>query len=800
MKRSLFVIALSVFSVLSVFSQNATLKGTIKDNSNNQPLEGATVVVLPANGTVTDTAGAFLLSVSPGEITVVISYIGYDPDTQRMRVAPGQTKTLQVKLGDKATELGTVVIGESKYAVKLQKLTGSTDVIKPRMLENNVITNMQQAVVKVPGVTILDGQLSIRGGSGYAYGSGSRTVLVVDDLPLMTPDRGEIKWSFIPIENIEQMELVKGASTLQFGSAALNGVLNVRTAYPRDTPETKFTFYYEGIGKAPADSIQWWKRDGKYFNSPNMAGMSFLHKQKIKDVDVVVSGMLQARQSYLDEEYEYFTRLNTKIKYQPAKFNRLSMGLNNTVMYRKNGFQFYWKSIAEPYRSASGVSIDERFLQILVDPWISYRDKSNSSHRLLTRVFYQRDPVSDDGRPEFTSLYTDYQFRHDFGSLVKLSIGATNNHFWVFDNTLGEHQGDQPALYAMAELNWKWLTINGGLRGEGFRLDREIKFAKPVGRLGANFQIRKYNYIRANWSSAFRFPSIAERFVEYNLSGIRILPNPDIKPESGWTAELGYKRSFQIGKFLGYYDLVTFWQEYQNMIEFTFGTRYEAPPGPGLYPFFQSQNVARARIFGWETSIGGEGKIGPVDINTLIGYTYFYGVDLNDTTVTKNVGDFMGDAFRKFVLPTPSKDDPSESATWDSLTRGMLRYRNRHTLKADVDLVLYNRYHIGTSVQFYGYMTSIDKIFEIFIKDASLARSRNRNKGDVIWDMRAGVDISRNVSFNFLVKNILNRYSAVRFTKPDPPRSFTVQLVVNIGKTGSLKDKYNTPRSGGSSF
>jgi outer membrane receptor protein involved in Fe transport len=793
--RKLF--AVSILSLLFIhisLAQISVIKGTLKDASNGKPLDGATVLQPPANGTLTDEKGNFQLNVESGDVTLIFSYLGMQSDTQIYTVKPGETKTVNIEMGEKPTELGTVVIGESKYAVKLQKLTGSTDVIKPRMLENNNITNLQQAITKIPGVTILDGQASIRGGSGYAYGSGSRVTLVIDDLPLMSPDRGEIKWSFVPTENVEQMELMKGASTLQYGSSALNGVLQVRTSYPREEPQTKFTFYYEGVGKPPVDSFQWWKRDGQLLNAPNTAGMTFLHSQKFKDVDFVISGMAQGMQSHLNEEYEYLARFNTKLKYVPHKFNRLSMGLNTTVMYRRNGFQFYWKGAGSPYISADGVSIDEDFIQYLIDPWISYRDKSNSIHKINLRVFNQRESDAKDGRPSFTSLYTEYQFRHQFGSWVNLLVGAVNNHSWMEDNTLGQHQMDQPALYAIGEFTWKGLTINGGLRGEALRLDSSFAFGPPVGRLGLNWQIRKLNYIRASWGSAFRFPSIAERFVLYDLAGVKILPNPGIKPESGWTAELGYKRSFQIGKFLGYYDFVLFWTEFKNMIEFTFGTKFE---NGSLFPYFQSQNVSKARIFGWETSIAGEGKVGPVDINTLIGYTYFYGVDLNDTSATRNVGDFIGDAFSKFVLPTP-KDDSTSTAysKWDKLTAGMLRYRNRHTMKADIDLAIYSKYHIGTSIQFYGYMTSVDKIFEVFIKDAKAERAKRINQGDWAWDLRAGYDFNKNISLNFIVKNVLNANYATRFTKPERPRSYTVQFTVRFGKSGT-KDLSINNSSGG---
>jgi iron complex outermembrane receptor protein len=301
--------------------------------------------------------------------------------------------------------------------------------------------------------------------------------------------------------------------------------------------------------------------------------------------------------------------------------------------------------------------------------------------------------------------------------------------------------------------------------------------------VGLNFEIRKYNYIRASFGQAFRVPSIAERFVTYELAGIQIIPNHDIRPERGWTAELGYKRSLKIGNWLGYLDAVVFWTEFRDMIEFTFGINIDnSKTPPAIVPYFQSQNVSRARIFGWEVSAYGEGNIGPVNFTTMLGYTYFYGVDLNDTTTTHNVGDFLLDAFKKFAMKTPYDANGKASYTlWNEQTQGMLRYRNPHTFKADFDFLLYGKYRLGTSMQYYGYMTKVDNIFEVYIKDVRKLREENINKGDFIWDLRAGININRNVAVNFLVKNVLNSNYAIRVAKPDRPRSFTVQMVVNFG-------------------
>jgi iron complex outermembrane receptor protein len=770
------ILLIIFLSVNTIFAQDATIKGVVKDQKSGEVLESVSVVQPPANGTSTNEKGEYSLTVKEGNITLIFSYIGTNPDTQYFKIKAGETKTLNISLTSGMMELQQVVIGESKIGIKLQKVTQSVDVMKPRLLEANNITNLQGAVTKVPGVTVLDGQMSIRGGSGYAYGSGSRVILVVDEMPLMSADRGEIKWAFIPVENVAQMEISKGASAMQYGSSALNGVLNVTTNYAQDTPSTKFTFFYEGIGKPPVDSFKWWKRDGNFFNNPNTAGMSFLHKQKFGDIDLVVSGMLQGQQSYFRSEYDYFTRFNTKLRYQPSKLKRLTVELSTNLMYRRNGSMFFWQDAGHPYISAPGVDLNERFFTAFIDPKFKFVDKKNNQHKLYTRVFRQKSMESKDG-PNFWIFRAEYQFRKDFGKIFRLLLGVNNEHWIVQDGTLGNHVADFGGGFVQGEVNYKFFSFNAGARMEFVRLDSIITPAKPVFRAGMNFEIKKYNYLRASFGQAYRIPTIAERYVTYELSGIQILPNPDVRPESGFTAELGYKRSLKIGNWLGYFDAALFWTEFKDMIEFNFDIKIDNTKSPpAIVPYFQSQNVTRARIFGWEVSAFGEGKMGPVDFTTMLGYTYFYGVDLNDTSATRNVGDFICDAFRKFYIPTAQDD-----YTWDSLTAGMLKYRNRHQFKADFDFILYDRVRLGTSLQFYGYMTKVDRVFEVFIRDVQQLRRDRRNQGDFVWDLRAGYVFNPNIQLNFLVKNVLNNNYAIRVAKPNPPRSFTVQMVVNFG-------------------
>jgi outer membrane receptor protein involved in Fe transport len=64
------------------------------------------------------------------------------------------------------------------------------------------------------------------------------------------------------------------------------------------------------------------------------------------------------------------------------------------------------------------------------------------------------------------------------------------------------------------------------------------------------FQAAEYTYLRASWGEGYRFPSIAESFVNLNLGGVGIFPNPKLEEESGWYSEVGIKQGFPLGKEL----------------------------------------------------------------------------------------------------------------------------------------------------------------------------------------------------------------------------------------------------------
>lgn len=768
MKKAFSIIGLMLVNI-AVFGQQATIKGIVRERGTQLLLPSAVVHEAgTTNATVCDNSGAYSLSVPAGKHTIVYSFMGYKSDSVTFNLSAGQTVEKNVVLVSTDRELNTVVIGTSKAGRKIQKESVTIEVFKPQIIEQNNITNVRDVLNKVPGVTVLDGSISIRGGSGYAYGSGSRVQMVVDDIPLITPDRGEIKWELVPLENVSQVEVMKGASSVQYGTSALNGVINVRTeVMTKDTFSVSASTFMELFDNPAVASYKWWAPDSlSFLEKPHTVGFTFNYRQKMKDFQWQLGANVQEQKSYLQKELDNRARISAKFLWIPKKLdNRLNVGVSGFVLWRKSAFQFYWKDSTEAYNPDPSVVLNENYFYTVIDPTISYRDKKNNSFRLLNRWFHQESLSSTDKRPKFEMIYNDFQYRHDFGSIAQIMAGVTNTYFQVEDNTLGTHTGNQGGAYLQGEVYWKGLTVSLGGRIEFMNLDSITVLGQPVGRLGINYQFKKFNYLRFGIGQGYRYGSIGERFVSYRLGGtVNILPNPRLQPESGITVELGYKRSFNIGSnWRGYADAAIFYNEYKNMIEFTLDSI--AWTSNGIESFFRSKNITQARILGWEFALVGEGTIGKhVMLNFQGGYTYFYGLDLSNKNAQPDAKFFLQETFRNFVKTDSASRLP------------MLKYRNRHSFKFDLDILLFNRARIGTSVMYYSYMDNIDKAFEIAIKDIEKWRKSREGKGDWIWDLRAGVQITKQLSINFIAKNVLNRDYAIRVAHPNAPRSYTIQL------------------------
>ncbi|MBT5699583.1 MAG: TonB-dependent receptor [Flavobacteriales bacterium] len=778
--RKYLAVVLLLISFSSVLSQN--ISGIVIDEGTREPLIGVNVILSNTNGTTTNIEGEFSLILKENEKTITFKYIGYESIVKNI---DGKSE-FNIKLKTAIQQIGTVVISAGKFEQKIEEITVSMEVISPSLIENKNTTDIQTAMEQVPGVNITDGQANIRGGSGWSYGAGSRVLVMVDDMPLISGDAGQVQWKLIATENINQVEVIKGASSALYGSSALNGVINIRTAFPKlseieknpSVGYTKITTHFGVTDHAKRDVLNWWGDNRQQFY-----GTEFSHSRKIDNLDLTIGGNYFKDEGYREGEITDRLRWNLNSRYKSKQYTGLSYGVNANFLYQTTGSAIIWNGLDQAYIPLNNEITNTNGDTYNIDPFIQYVTENNT-HNLKTRYLKVINDNSTNGQDdaqdnESETFYSDYQWQHNFKAInLRVTTGTTNEIVLARSDLFqGNNYRQNHSLYSQLDKKWNKINLSLGTRYEYFKVRSEQKYlingdsineyarAKPVFRAGLNYQIAEATYLRTSWGQGFRFPSMAEMFISTNYSGIEIFPNPELKPESGWSSEIAIKQALKMDNWMGYFDAAAFIMEYDDMMEFSFGLWEFNDGSYGVG--FKSVNVGETRISGLELSLSGQGKLNEdLSINILGGYTYMNPIPLDTTEVYAEV---LGN----IVTYSNSSSDPS-----------ILKYRYNHIAKLDMELI-YKKLSLGSSFRYNDFMKNIDKIFasEFFAEEivGGIPEAREKFKnGDFIVDVRTSYQLNDVTKISLVINNLLNREYMSRPANMMPPRTIALQCNMKI--------------------
>ena len=777
-------IALFLFVSFFIMSANAqtSISGKVLDSDTKEPIVGASVRVEGKRISSTDATGVFKLNVEDKneELELTVFYLGYK--TNKQTINPKSiTQPFEVLLQSQTIQLNEVVTA-SFYKKNAAKESVSMEVITKSQIQNTNANDLGDIVSKTPGVVVQDGQISIRGGSSFSYGVGSRTAILVDGIGFTSPDLGQGQNNFVPIENVKQVEIIKGASSVVYGSSALNGIVNLITEWPKQSEsETSVDLNTAFFDQPKLKEQAWWVG-----GTPFVLNVNVNHQRKIKDLQLVAGGNITSNKSYLQDGNEFRFRYFAKTRHLNQKIPGLNYGVNFYQMYERTNLFFIGRDMdtnAIRIKTGSGNS----YLRTSIDPHLTYQNTKGHRFSLNMRyVNFYRTEVSDVSATSH-GLDVQPQYQWTFKNILVLTTGLPFGLGFSKSNLYpGTRTNYNAAAFVQAEVNWKRLSWTGGARYEVIGVDVFRETTKPVFRTGLNFRAGKATFLRTSWGQGYRVPTIGERFISAEFStGIYVIPNRNLLTETGWSFELGLKQGFQINKtWKGYFDFAYFWQEYLNFVQYDLGifpNKYE--DGSIIFPNegdnivgMRASNIENARVSGYEVSIVTQGKIGNVGLNMLVGYTYTYPTAAADTTSDPNYDIRRpGTYLKKFFELNGRTPDSLE-------TTQLLQYRNRHLFRADIEATYWKAY-VGVSMFYGSFPERIPPLFlaaAIFLFDGgqrSLDKynAQHRN-GDFVFDLRAGVNITPKLKVGFIVKNVTNHFYALRPGRPEPHRNFTAQI------------------------
>ncbi|MGP8215423.1 MAG: TonB-dependent receptor domain-containing protein [Bacteroidia bacterium] len=793
---------LILYSVASLHAQGTgTLKGIAKDASTKETLIGAILYNISdkAHGVITDINGNYELSLTPGKDTVVCTMISMQPDTFIAIISASQVTEHNFLLKSGSQQLGTFVVSAGKYERKLEEITVSMEVMKPSLIENKNSSNIKDALEQVPGLNILDGEPQIRGGSGFDFGVGSRVAILIDGLPAMSGDGSALEWSFVPLENVEQVEVIKGASSVTYGSSALSGSINVRTAYAKDDPETMVSVS-SGLYNTPSvPGTQWWN------GMANFTSTSFMHAEKFGQLDFVIGGMIKYDHGYVgppapapnlgaltdtlrnNQVGEKTGRINFNLRYRPINAPKLNFGINGNFMQSDNGTTLTWENDTTGlYRAFPNtfVLLDQKMLY--VDPFINYNSSNGFVQSFRTRYSYTDNSATNENTvtnietPNIITItnviYSEYQVVKQVNEDLNLTGGLIMDQTYSHNGlpytgiAADNHLQNFAGFLQVDKKLWKILNLSLGFREESYKMNDETTAYKPILRAGANLKLAKATYLRASYGQGYRFPSITEKYIYSSEGPMSIYPNPGLQAESSTNSEIGIKQEFKINNFTGALDIAAFEQEYTNTIEITFSewlNPARTPPGD-LPVGFKYLNTGLTQVRGLEASLPGEGKISKdLKIDILADYTYIVPQALQPNLVyaTDSANNHSGLSY---------------NSTSTNTTNNILKYRMQTIAKVDLQLT-YRQFSIGGDWRYYSFIQNIDTVFYYYNSYYDIEQYRAiHNHGINVFDARIGMQATKRVKVAFIVDNVANLSYSLRPLKIESPRTFAIRLTYRV--------------------
>lgn len=774
----------------NLFAQaTGTLKGTVIDAGNKDLITGATLLdaANKSYGAISDLNGNFEFTLPAGKHQIICSYIGMANDSFKVFIDSGSVSVYNVLLHSTARNLNIVVVSAGKFEQKLEDITVSMEVLRPDLIREKNTTSIDKALEAVPGLNILDSEPQIRGGSGFSFGVGSRVATLIDGMPILSGDAGKTEWSFIPIENIEQVEVIKGASSVLYGSAALSGTINIRTAYAKGKPVTK-AYMYAGMYSSPSNpAAKWWKGTAAF------SGASAFHSEQVKQIDYAIGINGTYDHNFIGPNQKtgnkYITidssitektvaqrsaRFNFNFRWRPKKVDGLSMGLNGNFMQSHNNFSLVWGNDSNGiYKSYPHTMTIQDITMGYLDPFLTYYTKNGFKHTIRGRLFYTRNDLSNNQSNLSEVYYGEYQFAKELNTMEGLNFTGgvvmnqtyTQSNLYAASGSKDNHLENWAAYTQLDKKIWKVLNLSLGFRGEYFRINGTEDVLQPIFRSGLNFKLAKATFLRYSYGQGYRYPTIAEKYIFTNAGGITIYPNPTIKPETSWNTEVGLKQGFKIGKFYGYLDAAAFWQEYSNTIEYIYAIW--RPDSIG----FKFVNTGSTRVRGLDFSVMGEGKISKDLMLTILGgYTYCVPQSINPDYV--------------FAHDNPASGIPPTALTYaktsTDTTNNILKYRFQHIAKVDLQLS-WKAFSIGWSTRYYSFMQNIDIAFSYLDQPnqpgAGLADYRKKHdKGIFVHDARLSYKLSAHYKAALVCNNLMNLEYSLRPLKIEAPRTIALQF------------------------
>ncbi len=423
---------------------------------------------------------------------------------------------------EKPVSMETITVTAERFPVKEKDTPHFVTVISSEELTETGANNLVDAMNRAGGFAYkayaplgishggMNSSLSIRGVK-------DGELILINGSPIQGAAGHAYDLNTIPLDQIERIEILKGAASTLYGADAMSGVINIITKKTRKE---------------------------KAFKAAAEFGTESYHNHSVSAMVPHVN--LGFNWQHLGDQEEISRSFSKKYRYDMEASDKYSWNFNASLVdnlhldylgsYYETGFQKVYDSPAKPYEGTEQEHA-KNFANLRYET-PEFKAKVFGNYDEMRRQLYT---TPDD--PESRNKNYNYGAEADY-RIEAAGWQITGGADWIYrgadyNTQYGKHHRNDYSLFAQVKKTfWECVEITAGIRDQF--IDGESgtdDYEKFLPSLGLNWKLADRMNLFANAGKAFRAPTFNNLYYQSDF----MVGNPNLGPEQGWTYETGVK-------------------------------------------------------------------------------------------------------------------------------------------------------------------------------------------------------------------------------------------------------------------
>jgi outer membrane receptor protein involved in Fe transport len=297
---SFLVVCTACLFSLNLMAQSTVLKGSVTGAANKEKVPAVSVSVKGSSlGTYTDDKGNFSISVPKLPVTLIFSSVGFE--NMELEVS-SSSQNLAVELKSGSTLGQEVVVSATRVATRILESPVTIERVNAAAIRNSPAASYYEAITNLKGVDMMTSSLTFKTPTtrGFLGSGNTRFNQIVDGMDNQAPGLNFAVGSIIGLSelDVDNMELLPGASSALYGPGGMNGTLLINSKSP---------FKYQGLSFVVKNGIM--HTDGRFRNASPFYNWAMRWGKKVSDKFAFkITGELTQAQDWLAADNRNYDR------------------------------------------------------------------------------------------------------------------------------------------------------------------------------------------------------------------------------------------------------------------------------------------------------------------------------------------------------------------------------------------------------------------------------------------------------------------------------------------------------------